>query len=321
MPSPDTLTFRPRARMLQLLGDQLIRSPRLAVFELVKNSYDADATHVSVFLDGLRTDHPTIMVEDNGVGMSSEIIRDVWFVPGHEHRREQKAANLRTDLGRLPMGDKGVGRFAVHRLGNIVEVTTRAQGQNEIYVRLDWPAILKEKFLEDARVKIVERKPEVFTGNRTGTKIVISDLRDVNWSRGDLRRLYRDITSICSPFERPDEFEIEFQVPGRENEIAGIPDASLMMDRAIWKFNFSSSTVKSSLGHTRFPLRPICPKRFRAVQSGQILLSVCSCPNSFWMTMPKLRTQLLLISKRYRGSARFVGNSMYMTETKRSWVR
>lgn len=238
MPDPDTLTFRPRARMLQLLGDQLIRSPRLAVFELVKNSYDADATHVSVCLDGLRSDHPTITVEDNGVGMSSEIIRDVWFVPGHEHRREQKAQNRRTELGRLPMGDKGVGRFAVHRLGNIVEVTTRAEGQDEVYVRLDWPAILKEKFLQDAHVKILERKPKIFTGKRTGTKIVISDLRDAHWSRGDLRRLYRDITSICSPFEGPDEFEIEFKVPGRENEIDGIPDASLMMDRAIWKFSF-----------------------------------------------------------------------------------
>lgn len=238
MPEPEPLTFRPRARMLQLLGDQLIRSPRLAVFELVKNAYDADATKVEVVLEGLGSAEPIIRVKDNGDGMSLEIIRDIWFVPGHEHRRDQKSENRRTTLGRLPMGDKGVGRFAVHRLGNIVELTTRAKGQKEVFVRLDWPAILKNKFLQDAQVEIIEREPEVFSGNQTGTKIVVSDLRDTNWSRGDLRRLYRDITSICSPFEGPDEFEIDFQAPGRESELKGIPDATTIMDRAIWKFSF-----------------------------------------------------------------------------------
>ncbi len=224
--------------MLQLLGDQLIRSPRLAVFELVKNAYDADATNVEVALEGLGTTEPTITVEDNGEGMSLEIIRDIWFVPGHEHRKDQKSENRRSKLGRLPMGDKGVGRFAVHRLGNIVELTTRAEGKKEVFVRLDWPAILKNKFLEDARVKIIERDPKIFIGDKTGTKIVVSSLRDVIWSRGDLRRLNRDITSICSPFEGPDEFEIDFRVPGRESELEGIPDAATMMDRAIWKFSF-----------------------------------------------------------------------------------
>jgi len=224
--------------MLQLLGDQLIRSPRLAVFELVKNAYDADSTEVEVSLEGLGTENPTITVTDNGEGMSLEIIRDIWLVPGHEHRKDQKNENRRTRLGRLPMGDKGVGRFAVHRLGNIVELTSRSKGEKEVFVRLDWPAILQNKFLEDAMVAIDEREPEVFLGDQTGTKIFISDLRDTKWSRGDLRRLYRDITSICSPFDAPDEFDIKFKVPSRDHEFDDIPDAEAMKDRAIWKFNF-----------------------------------------------------------------------------------
>lgn len=224
--------------MLQLLGDQLIRSPRLAVFELVKNSYDADATKVGVSLEGLGTKEASITVDDNGEGMSLETIRDIWFVPGHEHRKDQKSENRRTRLGRLPMGDKGVGRFAVHRLGNIVELTTRSKGKKEVFVRLDWPAILQNTFLDDARVKIVEREPEIFSGSQTGTKIFISDLRDTKWSRGDLRRLYRDITSICSPFDAPDEFDIKFKVPGRDHEFDDIPDAGAMKERAIWKFTF-----------------------------------------------------------------------------------
>jgi hypothetical protein len=57
------LPFRPRARLLQLLGDQLIGTPRLAVFELVKNGYDADAESVTVTLQGLKTGDPTIVVK------------------------------------------------------------------------------------------------------------------------------------------------------------------------------------------------------------------------------------------------------------------
>lgn len=224
--------------MLQLLGDQLIRSPRLAVFELVKNAYDADATTVEVALEGLGATEPTITVNDNGEGMSLEIIRDIWFVPGHEHRKAQKSENRRTRLGRLPMGDKGVGRFAVHRLGNIVELTTRSKGNKEVFVKFDWSAILQNEFLDDAQVKVEEREPQVFLGDQTGTRIFISNLRDTRWSRGDLRRLYRDITSICSPFDAPDEFEIRFKVPGRDREFDDIPDAEMMKKRAIWKFTF-----------------------------------------------------------------------------------
>ena len=59
--------FRPRARMLRLLGDELIRSPQIAVFELLKNSYDADATEATVTLHDIEDpDESVIVVEDDG---------------------------------------------------------------------------------------------------------------------------------------------------------------------------------------------------------------------------------------------------------------
>ena len=97
-PTDDSLKlpFRPRARLLQLLGDQLIGTPRLAVFELVKNGYDADAETVTVTLKGLGTADPTIVVEDDGDGMTLETIRDIWLVPAHDHREAQRKALRRT---------------------------------------------------------------------------------------------------------------------------------------------------------------------------------------------------------------------------------
>ena len=75
--SSNNLIFRVKPRLLRLLGDQLIRDANLAVFELVKNAYDADATHCSVTLE--HPDSPStarIEIEDNGFGMDEEVIRN-----------------------------------------------------------------------------------------------------------------------------------------------------------------------------------------------------------------------------------------------------
>ncbi len=74
--------FRPRARVLQLLGDGLIGSPKLAVFELVKNAYDADANEVIVRLDLATTPEPMITVADDGEGVTLDRLRSVWLVNG-----------------------------------------------------------------------------------------------------------------------------------------------------------------------------------------------------------------------------------------------
>ena len=233
------LPFRPRARLLQLLGDQLIGTPRLAVFELVKNAYDADAEMVTVTLKGLCTASPTIVVEDNGDGMALATIREVWLVPAHDHRELQRKALKRTRLNRLPLGEKGLGRFAVHKLGDQIELVTRAKGQAECIVKIDWAALIGHQFLSDAKVLIQTRTPEVFTEARTGTRLTISKLRGAQWTRGEVRRLQRQITSIASPFTaRSDRFETELRVPDHPEWVSGVPDVDVLLERAPWYFRF-----------------------------------------------------------------------------------
>jgi signal transduction histidine kinase len=234
------LPFRPRARLLQLLGDQLIGSPRLAVFELVKNGYDADAEDVIVTLAGISGNSPTITVLDNGDGMTLDIIRDVWLVPAHDYRARQRLAGKRTRLNRLPLGEKGVGRFAVHKLGDKIELITRAAEQPEVVVEIDWRTLLKQTFLAEAEVSVRTRSPEVFLGKTTGTKIVVSELREKSWSRGEVRRLFRQITSISSPFsKRSDRFEAILEVPDQPEWVQGIPDVHTLVKAAPWHFQFS----------------------------------------------------------------------------------
>lgn len=235
-----TLPFRPRARLLQLLGDQLIGTPRLAVFELVKNAYDADAEKVTVTLDGVDGATPAIVVEDDGDGMSLSVIRDIWLVPAHDHREIQKKELRRTKKERLPLGEKGLGRFAVHKLGDKIELVTRAEGELECVVEIDWSKMIEEQFLSDAIVVVDTREPEVFTDDRTGTKLTITKLREVVWSRGEVRRLLRQITSIASPFtSRSDKFSTALQVPGHSDWVSGVPDLEILLKRSPWYFKFA----------------------------------------------------------------------------------
>ncbi|MCW6022632.1 ATP-binding protein [Serratia marcescens] len=79
--------FKAKAHLLKLLGDELIGNDKLAVFELVKNAYDADASSVEVTLD-LDSSEPTITVKDiDGCGMSLSDIEDKWLSIGTDSKR------------------------------------------------------------------------------------------------------------------------------------------------------------------------------------------------------------------------------------------
>lgn len=239
-PTENKPFFRPRARLLQLLGDQLIGSPRLAVFELVKNAFDADATYAHVVIDGLSSGNPTITVTDDGHGMSEHTVRNIWFVIAHDHREKQKNDNKRTERGRLPLGEKGLGRLAVHKLGNEIELVTRAANEAEVVVNIDWQNLIDVEFLEDAKVDIQTRVPTVFTGDKTGTRLVISELRNQKWSRGEVRRLSRQISSISSPFDGigVDDFAADLSVPEYPYWLKDVPDPQEILKRAPWKYSF-----------------------------------------------------------------------------------
>jgi anti-sigma regulatory factor (Ser/Thr protein kinase) len=234
-------SFRPKARLLVLLGDQLIGSARLALFELVKNSYDADASIVTVELCDLDKEEPYIVIRDDGIGMSFEDIRDIWLVPGADHKLIAKQQLQRSPtFGRLPLGEKGLGRFAVHKLGeHILLASKQAGADHESVVQIDWQSLVSHEFLSDARVEVIKQPPEYFPDNKHGTAVVIANLRDKKWTRGDIRRAFRQVTSICSPFKGPKDFKVEFKVPGRESDLAGIPSYEEILDRALWRFEFT----------------------------------------------------------------------------------
>lgn len=118
-------------------------------------------------------------------------------------------------LGRLPMGEKGIGRFGVHKLGSKITLITRMKGKKEVVVKIDWTSFEKFDYLEQVPITVIERNPEYFTGQQKGTYIEITELKNV-WTRGKLRDVYRSIMSLQSPFESIQSFNVVFETNHKE---------------------------------------------------------------------------------------------------------
>ena len=118
--------FRPRARVLRTFGDELISSESVAVIELVKNAFDADASRVLIkFVPPLVPGAGEIVVVDDGHGMSLETVESSWMEPATAYRRRDSRSEI---LGRRVLGEKGIGRFAASRLADRLELFTRRPG-------------------------------------------------------------------------------------------------------------------------------------------------------------------------------------------------
>jgi signal transduction histidine kinase len=246
--------LRVRSHVLRLLGDQLVGHDRLAIFELVKNAYDADAKSVSVVLDLMKKN---IAVRDDGHGMTADVVKQKWLDIGTDSKRGP--SRVRSPLfGRMPLGEKGVGRLAVQKLGAKLQMVTRAAFSPEIHVELAWADLIDSSPFVDGKliVRVVEKAvPTVFNEDTTGTLIEISELARSEWTRRDLRDLKRLVVSLESPFEAIDSFKVALQVPGRERDIDEVPDLEELLKRAIWFYEFDISEKGFSWSYRFTPPR------------------------------------------------------------------
>lgn len=238
--------FKPRARLLLQLGDQLIKNESIALVELVKNSYDADANKVDIYMEHVdNAEDGIIIIEDDGYGMDSETVQNVWMEPGSDFKSEKfRNRELSPKYKRLPIGEKGIGRFGVHKLGNQIELVTKKDGAKEVFVKIDWTIFNNYRYLDDVPVKIIEREhPLLFKNGTTGTSITISDLRK-EWTRGVARNVKRTITALVSPFEADDSFNAEFDIADKPGWFEGLLEWEDIKDYALFNFKVTINGSK-----------------------------------------------------------------------------
>lgn len=241
-----TLSFKPRARLLLQLGDQLIKNESIALTELVKNSYDADANTVSIYMEKVdEKDAGIIIIEDDGFGMSPEIVENVWLEPGSDFKSQYIDEQKTTPkYNRLPIGEKGIGRFGVHKLGNVIEMTTKAQNSQEVYVKIDWREFNEFKYLSEVPIKIsIRKKPVLFKDGKTGTNIVISHLRKI-WERGIARDVKRSINSLSSPFTQKDSFHANFEIFDKPGWFEGLVEWQDVVEYSLFHFKIKMNGNK-----------------------------------------------------------------------------
>jgi signal transduction histidine kinase len=220
------IPFTVSARTAKLIGQENFTNAEGAIIELVKNSYDADAKTALIIFDNVdesKANH-SIYIIDNGHGMTEKIIKDKWMQIG----TEDKLQNYTSEGGRIKTGAKGIGRFALDRLGRFTELrTTSKENKMSLLWAVNWKdfetvglsinqvkanlsvlskfdisVYLKNLFSDYKPIMDVLNK----TNFATGTILEIKVLKD-SWDEKDLKSLFDNLEVLVPPREQP-EFSI-----------------------------------------------------------------------------------------------------------------
>ena len=192
----DISTFR-------LIGRELITDRITALFELVKNSYDANAQQVNVTFQnvGPNKDDSLISIKDDGIGMSFEDIRDKWMVIGTSNKRKSPLSPK--PFLRKCVGEKGIGRFAVDKLGDRLSIITKQKGAaNWLKVNINWDLYASNDENSLQWFTDIESPYEYIPATNIedhGTELRITRVREP-WDSSSIKHAIVQISKLVSPF-------------------------------------------------------------------------------------------------------------------------
>jgi signal transduction histidine kinase len=256
----EKLSIKPYARLLTMLGEQLIKNERVALIEIAKNSYDADASWVKVSFKDFGpsyeiTADSKIIIEDDGDGMNDDIIRNHWINPATPEKKKRKTKKPTTRLGRHLQGEKGIGRFAILKLGKTVNIYTTRKGEKDRHrISYDFSPFgedfdsvprdgedVHSMFLDELTVNLSTKEAPnvrgktITVGKRklpkpaNGTKIVISNLTG-SWTEKKVNAALKDLSKLQSIFSEKknkiskDDFYVAFH---KDDEAVAFADQYL----------------------------------------------------------------------------------------------
>jgi len=206
--------FTVDSALLRELGERLVGKPHIALAELVKNSYDADALHVDIIFE-----EGSIQIIDNGHGMSPDEFENYWMRVGSPHKQDQRFSEK---LGRPLTGSKGIGRLAVQFLARKIKmITSREDSELELVAEIDWDRAVSAGKLTEASANWELRRPVqtgFARGERHGTWIELTRLNTTEWGEAEFEGLAREIWWLQPPFADPhrdasSSFTVELTTP------------------------------------------------------------------------------------------------------------
>ncbi len=261
-------SFVSDVNLISVMGEQLIANEKVGILELIKNALDAGATYCNIHFEQLpdlpvaasymypELPGPVIIIEDNGRGMDYDTLVDGWLRPAStiktdikkrleiEREKAIQSNNLSTyealvqkikkaNYNRIPLGEKGIGRFATNRLGQYLTIVTKVKENNyELILDIDWSLFaynpdFHKIDLDDVKVYINKRIPAKHY--ESGTSIIIYGEKEnfkltSSFIKNDLKDV---ITLLKSPRANETKFDVTIicpQIPKEELEFRSVLD-------------------------------------------------------------------------------------------------
>lgn len=244
--------FEVHPSVVYQLGESLISDGVQALIELVKNCYDADASFAKIVIDTkgnlAKVDNSfypdsigKIVIEDDGHGMDLEDIENGWLTISNRQKQKFKQARKLTDRGRTPLGDKGLGRLGVQRLGENLEIYTKKNNEDGVHFGFSWTDFAAKKKLQDVEIELDEWNN---TGHN-GTKIVVTNLREINAWKGQesIVKLQAELSRMISPYISIQDFVVYVEIDGKPIDLLEISETVRKIAPIRYGFNFDGEVL------------------------------------------------------------------------------
>lgn len=210
----EKLHFKVSSGLKDILGRDLITNELVAIFELVKNGYDADATEINLIINSY---DDYIIIQDNGKGMNRDDIENKWLFVAHSEKKEKK------DSDRVYAGSKGIGRFSCDRLGTELLLTSKKE-QEISELSIDWGEFEKDSLKQFEDLDVSYRSGSFLNNGLTessGTVLKITGLRD-EWDANRVNKVVSALQRLINPFVNDDRIRINVKYFSSNSGIAEI---------------------------------------------------------------------------------------------------
>ncbi|WP_192513201.1 sensor histidine kinase [Paenibacillus sp. 23TSA30-6] len=253
------------ARIISHLGERLISSSKVALLELIKNSYDAKSKFIEITIDQNKRE---LVIYDEGHGMDNKTIEDNWLVVGTANRLNNKEDQETDDI---PLGEKGLGRFSTMKLGNYLVLETSMVDSREIWkLEVDWSSFgyKSNKFLDEIENKLYsEPKKEL---GKSFTKITIRNLKDFvgdDWDEMKINEfIFLTAGKYINPFlDLPRTFEIKLVLINKHGKVT----RSKVGDKDLVLFRQAHHEIEGKYDNGKITYGYVVRRKGQVVESGK----------------------------------------------------
>ncbi|WP_028856974.1 ATP-binding protein [Psychrilyobacter atlanticus] len=296
----EIIKLQAAAKLIYQLGEQLIENELVALLELIKNSYDADATFASISVDTeIMTPYGRgkIIIEDNGHGMLPSILKNSFFKIATNFREVHKES---LKFNRQVLGEKGLGRLSFQRLGHYITVKTKADldafkennllrdedidillKTNASELKIDWTKLNTEMSITDVTANLEHNNSDE---KNSFTRIEIDGIRNIEFwklSKKNIKLLVDELYKMSSPFDKlnnsnndelKDLFKIFFSLNGNSYSNTEVDEEVLefLADNTI-EFSYENSILKINTIHYEKYIEKLINNRTNKMQNFRLV--------------------------------------------------